>query len=305
MDTMRDRFVATTTALLDENPRVTVVLADISASAFAGAGAARRHPNRVINVGIREQLVIGVAGGLALEGMRPVVHSYAPFLVQRPFEQVKLDLGHQDVGAVLVSIGASYDAVEEGRTHQAPEDVALLDTLPGWSIHVPGHPDEVETLLRRAAVSDDRSYLRLSEATNTAARPVGSGQFDVVRRGSRGTVVAVGPMLDRTVAAVEGLDVTVLYAVTVRPFDAATLVETLGEPNVVLVEPYLAGTSAAAAVEALRHVPHRLLALGVPRTESRRYGTAADHDRAHGLDAPGLRRSITGFLPPVRTRQPA
>lgn len=301
MDTMRDRFVATTTALLDENPPVTVVLADISASAFAGAGAARRHPNRVINVGIREQLMIGVAAGLALEGMRPVVHSYAPFLVQRPFEQVKLDLGHQDVGAVLVSIGA-YDAVEEGRTHQAPEDVALPDTLPGWSIHVPGHPDEVETLLRRAVVSDDRSYLRLSEATNTAARPVGSGQFDVVRRGSRGTVVAVGPMLDRTVAAVEGLDVTVLYAVTVRPFDAATLVETLGKPNVVLVEPYLAGTSAAAAAEALRHVPHRLLALGVPRTESRRYGTAADHDRAHGLDALGLRRSITAFLPPVGTR---
>lgn len=293
---MRDRFVATTTALLDEDPRVAVVLADISASAFALAGAARRHPDRVINVGIREQLMIGVAGGLALEGMRPVVHSYAPFLVQRPFEQLKLDLGHQDVGAVLVSIGASYDAVEEGRTHQAPEDVALVDTLPGWTIHVPGHPEEAETLLRRAVASDDRSYLRLSEATNTAARPVEPGRFDVVRRGSRGTVIAVGPMLDRTAAAVEGLDVTVLYAATVRPFDAGTLVGTLAEPNVVLVEPYLAGTSGAAAAAALQHVPHRLLALGVPRVESRRYGAAADHDRAYGLDVPGLRRSISSFV---------
>lgn len=300
VDTMRDRFVATTTALLDEDPRVAVVLADISATAFALTGASRRHPDRVINVGIREQLMIGLAGGLALEGIRPVVHSYAPFLVERPFEQVKLDLGHQDVGAVLVSIGASYDAVEEGRTHQAPEDVALLDTLPGWSIHVPGHPDEAETLLRNAVASENRSYLRLSEATNTAARPVESGRFDVVRRGSRGTVLAVGPMLDRTVAAVEGLDVTVLYAATVRPFDAAMLVETLTEPTVVLVEPYLAGTSAAAAAEALRHVPHRLFPLGVPRTESRRYGTAADHDRAYGLDASGLRRSIMEFLHPNR-----
>lgn len=304
MDTMRDRFVATSTALLDEDPRVAVVLADISASAFAGAGAARRHPNRVINVGIREQLMIGVAGGLALEGMRPVVHSYTPFLIQRPFEQVKLDLGHQDVGAVLVSIGASYDAVEEGRTHQAPEDVALLDTLPGWSIHVPGHPDEVETLLRRAAVSDDRSCLRLSEATNTAARPVGSGQFDVVRRGSRGTVVAVGPMLDRTVAAVEGLDVTVLYAVTVRPFDAATLVETLAEPNVVLVEPYLAGTSATAG----RGAPARPAPVAGPRRAAHRVAPVRHRGGPRPRPWPGRPRPAPadhGISANRSTRQPA
>jgi transketolase len=94
--------------------------------------------------------------------MRPVVHSYTPFLVERPFEQIKLDLGHQDVGVVLVSIGGSYDDPVWGRTHQGPADVALLDTLPGWTVHVPGHPDEVAALLPAALTGDNRVYLRLS-----------------------------------------------------------------------------------------------------------------------------------------------
>src|ERR1700749_5075630 len=117
MTDMRTVFGETATALLDEDPRAAVVLAEISADMFAPAAA--RHPDRVLNVGIREQLMVSVGGGLALTGMRPIVHTYAPFLVERAFEQVKLDRSEEDAHAVLVSIGASYDGARSGRTHQA------------------------------------------------------------------------------------------------------------------------------------------------------------------------------------------
>jgi transketolase len=226
--------------------------------------------------------------------MRPIVHTFAPFLVERGFEQIKLGFSHQGVGGVLVSVGASYDNATSGRTHQSPGDVALIDSLPGWAVHVPGHPDELTALLAAEVAGDGRAYIRGSVLSNRRSYPV--GRMHVVRRGGRGTVVAVGPMLESVLAAVDGIDVTVLYASTVRPFDKETLVSTLQAPDVVLVEPYLEGTSAAQVGDALLHLPHRLLSVGVPRVELRRYGTPAEHTTAYGLDAAGLRQRITAFL---------
>ena len=293
--TMRERFLDVVADALDRDPRVAVVLAEIDVGRLQSRGVVRRHPTRVINVGIREQLMVSVAGGLALEGFRPVLESYAPFAVERPFEQIKLALGHQDVGAVLVSIAASYDAAAEGRTHQAPEDVALIATLPGWTIHVPGHPDEVEALLWDALARDDRVYLRLSDEMNLM--PVHADGLIVVRRGADDApfVIAVGPTLDEAAAATSDLDVTLAYLSTVRPFDAAGLRQALRGTDVVLVEPYLAGTSAAEVADALRDRPHRLLGIGVRNPELRRYGTPAEHRAAHGLDATGIRAQLDGF----------
>jgi transketolase len=290
MTTMRERFYELTRTALEEDERVAVVTAQI------GTDSIGEHP-RHFDVGIREQLMIGVAAGLALEGYRPIAHSYTPFLVERPYEMLKLDLGHNDLGAVLVSIGASYDAAHEGRTHQAPEDVALVAALPGWTIHVPGHVDEADRLFRQALGGDGRTYLRLSEETNHAR--VDGGWLTVLRHGSAGAplVVSVGPTLSPVLEATADRDVTVAYIATVRPFPHVEVRDALGTgTDVVLVEPYLAGTSAPEIAVALRDRPHRLLALGVPNKEFRRYGTGAEHRTAHGLDGGGIARSLDDFL---------
>jgi transketolase len=181
-----------------------------------------------------------------------------------------------------------------GRTHMSPGDVALLDTMAGWTVHLPGHPDEVPPLLRQAVRHDGNVYIRLSTQVNDHAR---DGALHGLRTGHAALVVAVGPMLDPVLRATEGLDVTVAYTNTPRPLDTAALRALLpADPSVVLVEPYLAGTSSRLVADALADTPHRLLALGVGREDLHRYGSPKDHARWHGLDAEGLRRSITAFL---------
>jgi transketolase len=288
----RTQFARTATDLLEEDLSTALVLAEISARFFGEA--ARRHPDRALNVGIREQLLVNVGAGMALTGMRPIVHTFGTFLVERAFEQLKLGFGHQGVGGVLVGVGGSFDASSAGRTHQAPGDVALMDTLPDVGIHAPGTAAETDEVLRRAVAVEGLHYLRVVEQTNRESFS-GPG-LHVVRRGSGATVVALGPVLDEVLEATADRDVTVLYAHTVRPFDASTLRAVLTRPDVVLVEPWLAGTSARSVVDALVDVPHRLLALGTRRIELRHYGLPAEHQRAHGLDAAGIRRSVDAFL---------
>ena len=165
--TMRAQMAVTIGDLMAVDPRIFVVFADISGGYFEDTS--QQYPDRIINVGIREQLMVSAAAGMALEGMRPIAHSFAPFLVERAFEQVKLDFSHQGVGGILVSAGASYDTPGYGRTHQGMGDVALLATLPGWRITIPGHTDEVEEALLTAIESDELVSLRTAGGRGTVA----------------------------------------------------------------------------------------------------------------------------------------
>jgi len=298
MDAMRTVFGRTVTELLDEDPRAALVLADISVTEYLGE-AVRRHPERAVNLGIMEQAMVGVAAGLAMEGFRPIAHSLAPFMAERPYEQLKLDFGYQGLGGTFVSVGGSYDYAAEGATHHAPADVTLMLAIPGMEVLVPGHGEEVAALLRATYPNDRPTYLRASKATNPESFDVAPGRIEVLRRGTAATVLAFGPMLGRTLDACHGLDVTVAYATSLRPFDAGGLAEITGpEPLVIAVEPFYEGTSVPLLTQALRHTPARFVSLGVPRAFIHAYGTAADIDGDLGLDAPGLRARIAAELDP-------
>lgn len=294
INAMRQRFAVVMSDLIKQNNNLALILADITAERFTDVIEA--YPERVVNVGIREQLMIDMAGGFALAGMRPFAHTFASFLIEKPFEQIKIALTHQNVGAVLVSAGASYDLSVDGRTHQSPADVALLNTLEGWNIIIPGNAEEAEYALRKAASDTGSYYIRLSTEVNQETYWDGENHFSVLKKGSQGTVIAVGPVADRVMNATEGMDVTVLYTPMLSPFDGKGLLETLSKPSIVIVEPCLEGTSAHAVSCALEQIPHRLLCLGVKRDELRQFGTPEEHIRAHGLDVSGLHSRFTSFF---------
>ena len=294
--TMREQMGSTITELMDVDQRLVMVLCDISAGYFESAAAA--HPGRVVSLGIMEQTAVSLAAGFALEGFVPVVHSIAPFLVERPFEQIKDDFCYQGLGGNFISIGASYDYASDGMTHQAPGDVAILRTLPGMEVIVPGTSAEFDALFRDRYADGAPTYFRTSSQVNRASRPVRFGQLDVVRTGAAATVVAVGPMLDRVVEACAGRDVSIAYCTTAAPFDAAGLRALAGDrpAPVLLVEPYYAGTGIGDVLQALAPAPVRVESIGIPRRVLRNYGTAEEHDAALGLTAAGIRARLDALL---------
>jgi transketolase len=274
---MREQAAAAVVERFYADERVAVVLGDISLPLFRPA--LRHDPARAVNLGIMEQTMVGVAAGFALEGFRPVVHTIAPFLTERALEQIKLDFGYQGLGGVFIGVGGSYDYAESGTTHHGPGDVQAVSTVPRMRVVVPGSAGETDALVRTALAGDGLTYLRTSAAANSASRQLAPGGLTVLRRGAGPTVVAVGPMLERTLAAASGLDATVLYATTVVPLDADVLAR----------EAFYEGTLTAQVAAALAHRPARIVSIGVPRRIHSRYGSYREHDQALGLDVRGLR----------------
>ena len=294
---MRQQLVSTVEALMKEDERLVLLLGDIGVFGFRKAF--QDFPQRAYNFGILEQATLSAAAGLALDGLIPVVHTIAPFIVERGCEQLKVDFGYQGLGGNFVGVGASYDYAALGCTHHCPGDVGILRNIPGMEIVVPGAPGEFDRLFRAAYANGRPTYYRLSERSNPVEHDVVFGKAVVVKKGARATVVAVGPALAAVMDASRDLDVSVLYYTTVAPFDAETLGKNCPSGRVLLCEPYYSGALTSDVLRALSPRPALLDWAGVPREFLRSYGDAEAHDEAVGLGAPRIRESILKLIGPA------
>ena len=290
---MRKQFVNTIESLFPANDELVLLLGDIGVFGFRDSF--EKHPNRVFNIGILEQATVGLASGLSMVGLVPVVHTIAPFLVERSLEQLKIDFGYQKLNGNFVSVGNSYDYSSLGPTHHCPGDVQSLLTIPNMEIIVPGTSKEFDTLFREAYTDGSPTYYRLSEFENEDSQPVSLGKACLIRQGKTATIVCVGNTLTSTQRAVEDLDVTILYYTSVRPFDAKSLLDNFNE-NIILVEPYYEGGLNYLVNSSLDSLKYRLLNIGVQVNFIENYGTKQENDESLGLDSKGIRKKIKKFL---------
>lgn len=268
---MRNQFVQTSCELVEQDERLVVLLGEVTIWGFRFAMAA--HPDRIMNIGILEQASISFAAGLSISGLIPVFHTFSPFLTERAYEQLKLDFGYQKLGGNFVSMGASFDNAVMGATHHSPADVSVLKQIPDMQIIVPGTKQEFDSLYRSEYANGEPTYFRLTDHGNAETQKVSFGKANVLKTGSKATVVVVGPALETVWPVVKDQDVTVLYYTTVAPFDYETLRNAFTGGRVLLCEPFYTGTLAYDVQTALQGLPFKMEMWGVPHRLVRNYGS--------------------------------
>ncbi|MFC1653096.1 transketolase family protein [Planctomycetota bacterium] len=232
---MRRQFKDTCLSLAEKDERVVLVFGDLSVYLFKEFS--ERFPERFLNLGILEQTMISAGAGLAATGLIPFVHSITPFLVERAYEQIKLDLCYNEFGVNLVSTGASFDYTWDGPSHHCYTDLALLRLLPGMEVTQPGTPQELDTLLCSQYANGKPSYFRMSDHCHGFDFSIEFGKGVVVRHsaGKGGpTVVTAGPILKNVVEACTDLSVNILYFSTIKPIDQKLLQHYAQGPLVVV-----------------------------------------------------------------------
>ena len=291
---MRKQFVKTVESILEQDEKAILLLGDIGVFGFKKAF--ETFPDRVFNIGILEQSTVGLAAGLSMQGFVPVVHTIAPFLIERSLEQLKNDFCYQNLGGNFVSVGASYDYATLGCTHHCPGDVGMLKNIPGMEIVLPGTAEEFDKLFRQSYANGKPTYFRLSEKQNSKNYEVKFGKAEIVKKGKLATIIAVGPMLELAMMASEGLDVTILYYTTVIPFDKKTLKENSESGKILLCEPYYAGALLPEILETLSSKPISIESVGVPSRMMTNYGTACEHDEAIGFTYKNIREKLLKLI---------
>jgi transketolase len=256
----RDAWVSELVALAEADPRIVAVVNDSVGSSKLGPFQ-DRFPERLVNVGIAEQNMVGVGAGLANGGKIPFVSAAACFLTARAMEQIKVDAAYSQHHLVLVGQSPGMAYGELGPTHHSIEDLAWLRTIPGLTVVVPTDPTETAQAVRWAATAGRPVFLRVSRLGVPDVMPQGyefaPGRAVELRPGTDITIVATGITVTRALDAAaalagEGIDARVLAMPTIKPLDGDALLAAAEETaGIVTVEEALTSGLGGAVAEYL------------------------------------------------------
>jgi len=293
---MRNAFADELTKLGNEDPRVVMLSGDIGNKLFDKFRAA--HPGRFFNCGVAEQNMMGVAAGMAMSGLRPIVYTITPFVTTRCLEQIRTDACYHDLPVTIVAVGAGLAYAGLGPTHHACEDIAFLRAIPNMTVVAPGDAFEVRGAMRAALRQDGPVYIRMGkkgEPLVHAAVPEGFalGRALPLRHGADVALLSTGNMLPEALHACDwlaerGISASVFSFHTVKPLDQAVLAEAFRSCRlVVTIEEHslIGGFGGAVAEWAMdyRAPAGSLLRIGTPDTFFKQSG-----EQEHAREVLGL-----------------
>ncbi len=271
----RVAFAETLIELAGADERIVAVCNDSVGSSNL-VGFQKAFPERLINVGIAEQNMVGVAAGLANGGFIPFVCGAAPFLTGRALEQIKVDVAYNGFPVILCGMSPGMAYGELGPTHHSVEDLSWLRAIDGLAVVVPADPAQTRAAVRWAATAGLPAFLRIGRTKAPSvsadeARAFKFGRADVLRDGDSLTIVATGVMVSRALAAADvlaerGLHARVLNVSTIKPLDEAAIIAAARETKaIVTVEEAMVegGLGAAVAEVVVRHAPVPMRMLGI------------------------------------------
>lgn len=271
----RQTFVETLLEMAQADPRIVAVCNDSVGSSNLGAFA-KAFPDRLVNVGIAEQNMVGVAAGLANGGFIPFVCAAGPFLSGRATEQIKADLAYSNFPAVLCAMSPGVAYGELGPTHHSIEDFAWMRAISNMTVMAPADPKQTRDAMRWAAYAGKPVYMRVPRFKIPAVTPEGhdfvSGKADSLRDGNDVTLVAIGTLVSRALEAAEllakdGIQARVLNMATVKPIDETAILAAARETGrIVTAEEGIlfGGLGSAVAEVTAQHCPVPVRMLGIP-----------------------------------------
>jgi len=301
----REAFAESLLALAAADPRIIAVTNDSVGSSNLKAFQ-RRFPDRLVNVGIAEQDMVGISAGLAGAGKIPFVCGASCFLTARALEQIKVDLAYSRHNVKLcgVSPGLAYGPL--GATHHSIEDVAWLRAIAGVTVIVPADPAETAQAVAAAAAVDGPVFVRVSRHPVPAVHAEGYefriGRAVTLREGADVTLVAHGIMVCRALEAAalltaDGIDAAVVNMSTVRPIDEQAVIDAARRGPIVTLEEHttLGGLGSAVAEVVVCHQPTRMRLLGVPGVFAPT-GPVEFLLEHFGLTPPRIREAVREFV---------
>ncbi|GHO99116.1 transketolase [Reticulibacter mediterranei] len=271
----RDSFEDTLRELAAQDKRIVAVVNDsVGSSKLTQFG--KEFPNRLINVGIAEQNMIGVGAGLANGGLIPFVSGAAPFLTGRALEQIKADVAYSNTNVKLCGMSSGMAYGELGPTHHSIEDMAWLRAIANMTVIVPADPVETRQAVEVAASTIGPMFLRISRLPVPVVHD-DNYRFEIgkaarLRDGNDITLIANGVLVAQALEAAEllaarGIQARVLNMSTARPLDKEAVLAAASETGgIVTAEEHTIfgglGSAVAEVVVTNKPVPMRIL--GVP-----------------------------------------